>query len=110
MAFDPKNATYEHAVWRDMEQAQTTENKPKPPSGKRIPAGICGILFGALGIHKFIIGQTKAGLIMLLVTVCTVGLAGPIMGLIGFIEGIIYLTKSDREFDSIYIDGGKAWF
>jgi TM2 domain-containing membrane protein YozV len=110
MAMDPKNATYEHAVWRDLEQSQKTENKPKPPSGKRLPAGICGILFGALGIHKFIIGQTTAGLVMLLVTVLTLGIGGTVMELIGIIEGIIYLTKSDAEFDRIYIDGRKAWF
>jgi hypothetical protein len=31
-------------------------------------------------------------------------------GVIGIIEGIIYLTKSDEEFQKIYIEGKKAWF
>ena len=82
------------------------------PAGadKKIAAGICGILLGALGIHKFILGYTKEGIIMLLVTVLTLGLAGFIMGLIGLIEGIIYLTKSDEDFVATYITGKKGWF
>ncbi|MGD1088751.1 MAG: NINE protein [Verrucomicrobiota bacterium] len=78
-------------------------------SGK-IPAGICGILLGSLGIHKFILGYTGAGLVMLLVTVLTCGIAGVVIHLIGLIEGIIYLTKSDAEFVRIYVDGRKEWF
>jgi len=82
------------------------------PAGaeKKIAAGICGILLGALGVHKFILGYTKPGIIMLLVSVLTLGLAAPIMGLIGLIEGIIYLTKSDEEFVRIYVQGRKGWF
>lgn len=77
---------------------------------KKIPAGICGILLGALGVHKFILGYTKEGLIMLLASLLTFGLAGTIMGIIGLIEGIIYLTKTDDEFVEIYIQGKKGWF
>jgi len=76
----------------------------------KIPAGICGILLGYLGIHKFILGYTGAGLIMLLVTVLTCGLAGWVMWIIGLIEGILYLTKSDEEFVRTYVDGRKEWF
>jgi len=80
------------------------------PASKKIPAGICGILLGALGIHKFILGYNKQGLIMLLVSILTLGLAAWIMGIIGLIEGIIYLTKSDEEFARIYVQGRKGWF
>ncbi len=59
---------------------------------KKIIAGLLAIFLGALGIHKFYLGYTKAGIIMLLVTVLTLGFGGFIMGIIGFIEGIIYLT------------------
>lgn len=88
---------------------------PLPPSdatraSSKIPAGICGILLGALGIHKFILGYTGAGLIMLLVTVLTCFLAYPVMHLIGLIEGIIYLTKTDQEFVKTYVDGRREWF
>lgn len=77
---------------------------------KKIPAGICGILLGALGVHKFILGYTKEGVIMLLVTVLSLGFLGPIMSIIGLVEGIIYLTKSDDDFVATYADGKRGWF
>ena len=89
---------------------------PAPPpnlqdaKNKKIMAGIFGILLGALGIHKFILGYTSAGLIMLLATVLTLGIAGSIVGLIGLIEGILYLTKSDEEFYQTYIEEQRPWF
>ena len=74
-----------------------------PGAEKKIAAGICGILLGALGVHKFILGYTKEGIIMLVVTlVGSLILIGPmVMGIIGLVEGIIYLTKSDADFVSI---------
>ena len=90
---------------------------PLPPSGygdprasNKIAAGVCGILIGSLGVHKFILGYTGAGLIMLLVTILTCGLGGIVMHLIGLIEGIIYLTKSDEEFVHIYVERRREWF
>jgi TM2 domain-containing membrane protein YozV len=79
-------------------------------ASNKIAAGVCGILLGSLGVHKFILGYTGAGLIMLLVTLLTCFLASPLMHIIGLIEGIIYLTKSDEEFVRIYVDGRKEWF
>ncbi len=79
-------------------------------SEKKIAAGICGILLGALGIHKFILGYTKEGIIMLLVTVLTLGIGGFIMGIIGLIEGILYLTKTDEDFVKTYVTAKKGWF
>ena len=76
----------------------------------KIAAGIFGILLGSLGIHKFILGYTSAGLIMLLVTVLSCFALSPIMHIIGLIEGIIYLCKPDEEFVRVYVDGRKEWF
>jgi TM2 domain-containing membrane protein YozV len=81
-----------------------------PRASNKIPAGICGILLGGFGVHKFILGYTGAGLVMLLVTLVTCGLAYPLMHLIGLIEGIIYLCKPDEEFVRVYVDGRKEWF
>jgi TM2 domain-containing membrane protein YozV len=75
-----------------------------------VAAGVCGILLGSLGIHKFILGYTGPGLILLLLTLLTCGVAGMVTGIIGLIEGIIYLTKSDEEFVRTYVDGRKDWF
>ena len=79
-------------------------------ASNKIAAGVCGILLGGFGIHKFILGYTSAGLIMLLVSILSCGLFYGIMHIIGLIEGIIYLTKSDEEFVRIYVDGQKTWF
>ncbi|QBG48489.1 TM2 domain-containing protein [Verrucomicrobia bacterium S94] len=79
-------------------------------ASKKIPAGILGILLGSLGIHKFILGYTKEGVIMLLVSLLTLGFGAWVMGIIGLIEGILYLTKSDEEFVSTYVSGKKGWF
>jgi TM2 domain-containing membrane protein YozV len=82
-----------------------SENKP-PGADKKILAGILGILFGGLGIHKFVLGYTKEGIIQIIITICTCGMGS----LIGLIEGIIYLTKSDEEFSRIYVQNKKGWF
>ena len=89
-----------------------------PRASNKIAAGVCAILLGWLGIHKFILGYTGAGLIMLLVSVLapvltcfTFGFLGTsVISIIGIIEGIIYLTKTDDEFVRIYVDGRREWF
>ncbi len=81
---------------------------------KRIAAGVLGILLGGLGIHKFILGYNTAGVIMLVVTLVaaplTCGMGWAVMGVIGIVEGIIYLTKSDQEFYNTYIAQKREWF
>ncbi len=81
---------------------------------KKMLAGILAIILGSLGIHKFILGYQKEGIIMLAVTlilgVFTCGIGASLMGLIGLIEGIIYLTKSDEDFYNTYQVGKKPWF
>ena len=83
-------------------------------SKSKVAAGVLGILLGWLGIHKFYLGYTKQGVIMLVVTLVvgtiTCGAVASIMWIIGLIEGIIYLTKSDEEFEEIYVKGDKGWF
>jgi TM2 domain-containing membrane protein YozV len=76
--------------------------------GTKLATGICAILVGWLGVHKFIIGANKAGIIMLVLS-CT-GIGFPIMHVIAIIEGIIYLTRSDAEFYQTYLTEKKAWF
>ncbi len=47
---------------------------------------------------------------MLLVSILTFGIGAIIMGPIGLIEGIIYLTKTDEDFVETYIKNQKTWF
>jgi TM2 domain-containing membrane protein YozV len=77
---------------------------------KKILAGILGIVVGAFGVHKFVLGYTTEGLIMLLITVLTCGIFGMVSSVIGIVEGIIYLTKSDEEFVRTYLQSKKGWF
>ncbi len=87
-----------------------TSGPPIPGADKKMAAGICGIIIGALGVHKFILGYTTEGVIMLLVSILSCGILSPIMGLIGLAEGIIYLTKTDEDFVNTYINAQKGWF
>jgi TM2 domain-containing membrane protein YozV len=79
-------------------------------NSKKLAAGICGILLNCFGVHKFILGYTSAGLIMLLGSILTCGIAAPVFSIIGLVEGIMYLTKSDDEFYVRYIAGRQEWF
>ena len=98
-----------------MEEQQPQPQSPPPPPStggqpagaeKKLVAGILGILLGSLGIHKFYLGYSKEGIIQIVITLVTCG-AG---GLIGLVEGIIYLTKTDEDFVDTYITGRKGWF
>ena len=81
---------------------------------KKVIAGILAIILGPLGVHKFILGYNKEGIILLAVTLVvgffTCGVGVGLTGIIGLIEGIIYLTKSDEEFYNTYQVGKKPWF
>ncbi len=82
-----------------------SEGKPQGAE-KKMVAGLLGILLGGLGVHKFYLGYTMEGIIQIVVTCVTCGF-GSVLGLI---EGIIYLTKSDEEFVETYITNKKGWF
>lgn len=97
---------------------------PPAPAGtpafdpqKKILAGVLAIIVGCFGVHKFILGYQKEGFIMLGITVAGIltscflfGLPIYAMGIIGLVEGIMYLTKSDEEFYETYIKNQKPWF
>ncbi|RAV27595.1 TM2 domain-containing protein [Sinomicrobium soli] len=80
---------------------------------KKILAGVLGIIFGGLGVHKFILGYNKEGIILLVLSllgIVTCGITSGLAWIVGLIEGIIYLTKSDEEFYNTYQAGKKPWF
>ena len=77
---------------------------------KRIVTAIVAILFGSLGIHKFILGYQKEGIVMLAVSLLSLGILAGLVALIGIVEGIIYLRKSDEEFFKTYQQGRRPWF
>ena len=77
-----------------------------PQENKKVVAGVLAILLGGLGVHKFILGYTQEGIIQIVITVVTCGFGS----IIGLIEGIIYLTKTDAEFYQTYQVGKRGWF
>jgi TM2 domain-containing membrane protein YozV len=88
-------------------------------ASRKIASGLLGIFLGGLGIHKFILGFPTAGTIMLVVWLAgiTTGMclvvplfASAAMAIIGFVEGIIYLTKSDEDFYRTYAVEKREWF
>lgn len=77
---------------------------------KRITAGILAILLGSLGVHKFYLGFVGSGMILLLLSVFSLGILFPLTGAVGLIEGILYLVKTDRDFYDDYIVNRRSWF
>lgn len=104
----------------------------------RLVAGLLGIFLGWVGIHKFYLGMDRPARIQMLVGgggfvlsmvlanmfravvtygidyialwMYTVGFAALLAaGILGLVEGIIYITKSDEDFQRIYVTGQKQW-
>ena len=74
---------------------------PGTPGAKdKMVAGILAILLGSLGVHHFYLGNTTMGIIY--IVLACVGVS-PILGLV---DGIIYLTKPDDQFQRNY----HNWF
>ena len=76
-----------------------------PGAEKKMIAGLLGIFLGGWGVHKFYLGYTKPGVITLVLWFVTCGMTG----ILGLVEGIMYLTKSDEEFVETYVNNQKEW-
>ena len=64
----------------------------------KVTAGVLAIVLGGLGIHKFYLGKIGMGILYLVF--CWTG----IPEIIGLIEGILYLTATDEEFQTKYVN------
>jgi len=65
----------------------------------RTAAGLFALLLGGLGVHKFYLGQIGMGILYLLF--CWTF----IPAIVGLVEGILYLTMSDADFNARYNPG-----
>ena len=85
-----------------------------PNTKDHVAAGLLAIFLGSLGIHKFYLGYNTPGFIMLAVTIVgsifSLGLAGLAMVVISIVEGVLYLSKSQTEFEQAYVFNKKEWF
>lgn len=79
-----------------------------------VAAGLLAIFLGIFGVHKFYLGCNQAGFVMMAVSIIggilTFGLAAAVIEVIALIEGVIYLTKSQTEFDQTYVVCQRDWF
>lgn len=102
---------------------------PSDTGQKKLIAGLLAIVFGALGVHKFYLGLNTPGAIVLgaqvggwilafflglitfgmglFVTIPLAILCSTALGVLGLIEGILYLTKSDEDFHRQYVLGRR---
>ena len=88
------------------------------PTKSNVAAGVLAILLGGLGIHKFYLGYTGPGIILLaasflslLLLIVVIGIFGLIaIWVITLVEGILYLTKANEEFHYTYVENRKDWF
>ena len=74
------------------QQVYVTGINPSWPIKNKIAAGLLGIFFGAIGVHKFYMGKIGMGILYL--CFCWTG----IPAIVGFIESIIYLCSNDENF------------
>lgn len=104
--FDPIEGNVAIGVYPTAGAAMNAGHKDK------IVAALLAFFLGGIGIHKFYLGKTGAGITMLLCG--TIGwlliLPPLIVGIIAFIEFIIYLVKDQQTFEEEYVYGTKSWF
>jgi TM2 domain-containing membrane protein YozV len=103
-----------------MQQYPTGGEVKVPGAEKKLAAGLCAILLGSFGVHKFILGYQTEGFILLgvtlaawVITFITCGIGFFLIfipSIVGIVEGIMYLTKSDEEFVNTYITNKRPWF
>lgn len=107
----PQGPTY---GYRRQTYGQQAYNQQNVATKDHVAAGLLAIFLGALGVHKFYLGYNTSGFIMLAVTVLgglfTFSIATWVVWIIAIIEGIIYLTKTQTEFEQIYVFNKREWF
>ena len=82
-------------------------------NSKKVPAALLAFFLGAFGVHKFYLGYKTQGVIMLLVFLfgwLLLGIPSIVISIVAFIEFIIYLIKSDEDFEQTYVVGKRGWF
>jgi TM2 domain-containing membrane protein YozV len=103
------------AILRVLDTSLVVSNNDNKATGsKKIAAGVCGILLGSFGIHKFVLGYPVQGAIMLATSLLGGAMSGGAltiaMSIVGLIEGIKYLCTPAVQFEEEYVVGQRGWF
>lgn len=106
------DAYVEFGIQTDLEgglvQATNIYRTIRPKS--KVAAGVLAIFLGWLGIHKFYLGHVGKGILFIAAGLLTFGFGIFVTIPVSVAEGIIYLTKSDVDFNRIYVQDKKGWF
>ncbi len=81
-----------------------TQNAHLSSDKSRVKAGLLGIFCGGLGIHRFYLGHKSSGVIYLVVGILS---GTSLSGLLGVIDGVLYLVASDEEFQQKYANNDE---
>lgn len=83
-------------------------------SRDHVAAGLLALFLGPFGVHKFYLGYNTQGFILLAISLLgglfSFGLVTGVVWVISIVEGIIYLTKAQSEFERIYVYDKREWF
>lgn len=95
---------------------------PAKRTKDRSTATVLAFLLGWCGAHKFYMGYTSSGIVYLLIFLISLFMIFSfffsILGIFtiyvpfvfSFVDAILYMTKTDEEFQNIYIEGHREWF
>lgn len=77
------------------------------PTKSKVAAGLLAIFLGTLGIHKFYLGRTGEGILILVLDILLgwTFIVPGIVEFVCFIEALIYFVKSDEEFQRDCVRG-----
>lgn len=68
----------------------------KKSSKSKMTAALLAIFLGSFGLHKFYLGKVTWGLLYLFLFWSSISM------ILGFIDGIYYLTMSNKDFEAKY--------
>jgi TM2 domain-containing membrane protein YozV len=70
------------------------QQNPYGQQKSRMAAGLLAIFVGSLGVHNFYLARTGRAVLQLLLSLLSLGLLAPFVGLWALIEGILILVNS----------------
>ena len=71
----------------------------------KMVAALFAMFLGSLGIQYFYLGKSTAGILTIVISLCTCGIWGIVM----FVQGILMLMMSDSDFEAKYVNTEKSF-